>query len=175
MGNSQLQLLNLPIELERDEFCRDVIGNLAGTLQDVVGLYESEGFISIVGQKIGEGINRAYKDAFKVEQLDRAQVASVLVDLKRRIKGEFEVVFESDEKIVLQGNRCPFEEKVIGRPSLCMMTSNVFGVIASDNLGYAKVSIEKAIAQGDTACTVVVYLTEEGEGSLEEGVEYFRG
>lgn len=46
------------------------------------------------------------------------------------------------------GNRaCPFGDKVIGHPALCMMTSNVFGSIAADNLGYAKVVVEEAIAR----------------------------
>ena len=47
------------------------------------------------------------------------------------------------------GNRqCPFAEKVIGRPSMCMMTSNVFGHIAADNLGYSKVELRETIADG---------------------------
>ncbi len=71
------------------------------------------------------------------------------------------------------GNRaCPFAEKVVGRPALCMMTSNVFGVIAAQNLGYAKVVIEEAIARGDAGCRVVVYLTPT-EGAA--GREYFKG
>ena len=53
--------------------------------------------------------------------------------------------------------RSPFAEKVVGRPALCMMTSNVFGSIAAENLGYAKVVLEQAIARGDSGCRVVVY------------------
>jgi CheY-like chemotaxis protein len=52
------------------------------------------------------------------------------------------------------GNRaCPLAEKVVGRPR--MMTSNVFGGIAAENLGYAKVVLEQAIARGDSGCRVV--------------------
>ncbi len=95
------------------------------------------------------------------------------MDLKRRIQGDFYVIEESDEKIVLGNRACPFEDKVLGRPALCMMTSNVFGVIAAENLGYAKVSIEEAIANGDPACRVVIYLKPAGAQDAT-GREYFK-
>ncbi len=44
----------------------------------------------------------------------------------------------------------------LGRPSLCMMTSNVFGVIAAENLGYAKVALTETIALGAPGCRAVV-------------------
>ena len=55
-----------------------------------------------------------------------------------------------------------------------MMTSNVFGVIAADNLGYAKVDLEKTIARGDSECRVVVYLIADNEQTqAANGREYF--
>src|SRR6478672_2468041 len=126
----------LPLSLERDVFLRTLIRELSGALQDVVGMEEASGFISVVGQRVGDQINESYKQALEVSRLSRDQVAGVLVDLKRRIQGEFFIVEESDEKIVLGNRACPFAEKVVGRPALCMMTSNVFGVIAAENLGY---------------------------------------
>jgi hypothetical protein len=65
-------------------------------------------------------------------------VADALVDLKRRIGGDFFVIEQGDDKIVLGNRRCPFGEMVEGRASICMMTSNVFGSIIADNLGFAK-------------------------------------
>ncbi|GAA5505794.1 methanogen output domain 1-containing protein [Novipirellula caenicola] len=167
-----IQDLSLP--LERDVFLRTLIRELSGTLQDVVGLDEASGFISIVGQRVGDQINEDYRTALSVDQLDRHQVAEVLVDLKRRIQGDFYVVHEDDDKIVLKNRSCPFAEKVIGRPSLCMMTSNVFGVIASENLGYAKVVIEEAIARGDAGCTIVVHLRPTANAMAADGREYLK-
>ena len=83
------------------------------------------------------------------------QVAAVLVDLKRRIHGDFFIIEEDDEKIVLGNRACPFAEMVAGRPSLCMMTSNVFGFIAADNLGYSKVELQETIARGDAGHVVL--------------------
>lgn len=165
----------LAIPLERDVFLRNLLRHLAGTLQDVVGLQEASGFISVVGQEIGDEINRTYKNALSVSSLSREQVGEVLVDLKRRIQGDFYVIEEDDDKIVLGNRACPFGEKVIGRPALCMMTSNVFGSIAAENLGYSKVVIEQAIARGDGGCRVVVYLKPTPEAQSAQGREYFQG
>jgi MetOD domain-containing protein len=57
---------------------------------------------------------------------------------------------------------------------MCMMTSNVFGAIAADNLGYAKVVLNKTIAQGDPACVVTVFLRETSESQNMSGREYFQ-
>ena len=116
-SNSALQVVQeLSVPLERDIFLRTLIRELAGTLQEVVGLEEAAGFISVVGQNVGEQINASYKAALGVSQLSREQVAAVLVDLKRRIQGDFYVIEEDDEKIVFGNRACPFAEKVLGRP-----------------------------------------------------------
>ncbi len=164
----------LDIPLERDVFLRTLIRELSGTLQDVVGLEEAAGFVSVVGQKVGDQINHDYKAALEVSGLDRSQVAEVLVDLKRRIRGDFYVIEEDEEKIVLGNRACPFAEKVLGRPAMCMMTSNVFGVIAAENLGYAKVELQQTIAKGDAGCRVVVHLKPTPGAQKAEGREYFK-
>ncbi len=167
---------SLDIALERDVFLRTLLRELAGTLQDVVGLDEASGFVSVVGQRVGDQINESYKRALGVEVFDREQVADVLVDLKKRIQGTFYVIEESDDKIVFGNRDCPFAEKVLGRPSMCMMTSNVFGVIAAENLGYARVDLEQTIAQGHGQCRVVVHLTPAGDTAQGEANrrEYFK-
>jgi len=164
---------DLNVELQRDLFLRTLLRHLSGVLQDVVGLEEASGFVSVVGQRMGDELNAAYRRALAVERLDRAQVAQVLVDLKRRIEGDFFVVEEDDDKIVFGNRRCPFGDKVIDRPALCMMTSNVFGSIAAENLGYARVRIEEAIARGDAGCRVVVFLRPPATPD-PSGREYFK-
>ncbi|MGK7865398.1 methanogen output domain 1-containing protein [Falsiroseomonas sp. E2-1-a4] len=161
------------VGLERDVFLRRLLRELAGTLQDVVGLEEASGYISVVGAAMGEHIDGAYRHALAVDRLSREQVSTVLVDLKRRIQGDFFIVEETEDRIVLGNRACPFGELVLGRPSLCMMTSNVFGSIAAQNLGYAGVALDRTIAQGHSECRVVVHLrpSEHAELSLRE---YFR-
>lgn len=163
------------VPLERDVFMRTLLRHLSGTLQNVIGTDETAGFVSVVGQEMGDQIGDMYRRALAVESLSREQVADVLVDLKRRIEGDFYVIEQDDEKIVLGNRACPFGDKVAGRPTLCMMTSNVFGSIAARDLGYAKVDLEETIAEGAPGCRVVVYLKPTEEAKRAEGREYFRG
>lgn len=171
---TEQQVAALDVPLERDVFLRTLIRELSGTLQDVVGLDEASGFVSIVGQRVGDQINEQYRSALAVEGLTREQVRDVLVDLKRRIKGDFFVIDENDERIVLGNRKCPFGEKVAGRPAMCMMTSNVFGIIAAENLGYAKVELQKTIAEGHGGCVVVVHLKPTAEAQAAKGREYYK-
>jgi predicted ArsR family transcriptional regulator len=161
------------VELERDGFVRQLIGELAAVLQDVIGSDEASGFVSLVGRTMGRDLGARYRQALGGKRLGRDEVESVLVDLKRRIQGGFSVQESTPERLTLVNHRCPFGEAVEGRPALCMMTSNVFGTITSENLGYARVHIEEAIARGDGRCLVhVVLALPNGEGGLE-GQEYF--
>jgi predicted ArsR family transcriptional regulator len=163
-----------PVQIDLDTFLRNLIRELSGTLEEVVGLDEAAGFVSIVGQNIGEWMDGEYKKALNTNQLSAEQVADVLVDLKRRIQGDFYIISIDTEKIVLGNRRCPFGSKVIDRPSMCMMTSNVFGTITAENLGYAKVSLESTIAEGDKECRVVVYKQLNPAAENASGREYFK-
>jgi hypothetical protein len=164
----------LAIPLERDGSFRTLVRHLSGTLQDIVGLKEASRFVSIVGQRMGGEIDKMYRLALNVPRLSAEQVADVCVDLTRRIEGDFFVIEQTPEKIVFGNRACPFGDKVPGRPALCMMTSNVFGTIASENVGYGKVALAETIAQGASACRVVVYLTRSADALRADGREYVR-
>jgi predicted ArsR family transcriptional regulator len=167
-------LSDLPVPLQRDTFMRSLLRELAGTLQEVVGLDEAQGFVSLVGQHVGEELNESYRIGLGVGQLSREQVAAVLVDMQRRVGGDFYVIDQDDDKIVLGNRACPFAGKVAGRPALCMMTSNVFGVIAGENLGFAKVVIDRAIAHGHPECRVTIHLRGTPEAEAALGREYYQ-
>jgi predicted ArsR family transcriptional regulator len=97
-----------------------------------------------------------------------------LLTLSAGSKGDFYIIEQSDEKIVFGNRACPFGDKVVDRPSMCMMTSNVFGAIAAENLGYAKVELQKTIARGHSECLVVVYMKQTQESEAATGREYFQ-
>ena len=149
------------VELERDGFLRTLLRHLSGTLEDVVGLEQTEGFISGVGKQMGAEMSSAYGRALSVDRLPRERLAEVLVDLKHRIQGDFYVIEETADTLVLGNRCCPFGDKVIGRPSLCMMTTNVFGTLAAEAAGQARVHVEESFAMGHTGCRVVVHLSAE--------------
>jgi len=167
-------VVNLDIPLERDGFSRSLIRELTGLLEEMIGLEEASGFISVVGQHIGSEIGGYYKQALQVSKLNQQQIKDVLLDLKTRIQGDFYII-ESDENKIVMGNRaCPFGDKVKDRPSLCMMTSNVFGTIVADNSGYAKVVLDETIAHGDKGCHVTVYFNATEESNQSDGREYYQ-
>jgi MetOD domain-containing protein len=166
-------LRTLEVPLDRDVFLRTLLRELAGTLQDVVGLEDASGFVSVVGQNMGRQMDRDYRSALGTKWLTREQVAETLVDLKTRINGDFSIIEQDDDRIVLGNRVCPFGDKVEGRPALCMMTSNVFGSIAAENLGYAKVELQETIAMGDAGCRVVVHLRPTEAADAAMGREYF--
>jgi predicted ArsR family transcriptional regulator len=168
-------LAMMDVPLERDVFLRTLLRELAGTLSDVGGVEEASGFVSVVGQRMGQQINEMYRGSLSLPSLNAQQVASVLVDLKRRIQGDFFIIEQDDEKIVLGNGACPFGDKVIGRKALCMMTSNVFGGITAENLGYAKVVLEQTIADGDPGCRVVVHLKPSDQPGDNTAREYYKG
>ncbi len=166
-----MQQLDIP--LNSDIFFKTLIRELAGTLEAVIGYEEAAGYISLVGQHLGDWINSLYTKGFGVTSLSREQVAQVLVDLKQRIHGDFSIVTQDHHKIILSSSSCPFGGAVFDRPSMCMMTSNVFGVITATNLGYAKVVLEETIAKRCEQCRVTIYLEQSPEADTAQGREYY--
>lgn len=157
----------------RELFLRELVSELSSALQSVVGMREAEGFVKIVGLKIGEAIYQDYSADAGDEKWSTQELADVLIDLKRKIDGGFSVESIDEHKVILVNDRCPFGDLVKGRPSLCQMTSSVFGKIAAEQFDYALVEIKEAIANGDDRCRVLVHLTPPGEGQAE-GVEFYR-
>lgn len=163
---------NLELPLERDLFFRSIIRSLSGSLEDTVGLEEASGYIALVGNEIGEWISEEYRASAGKAHFTPHEVARILVDLKRRIGGEFSIVSVDEDRIVFRNSRCPFGDLVKDRPSLCQMTTNVFGRIAADNAGYARIELPKTIAQGHGCCEAIVHLTPADTGA-QEGREFF--
>jgi predicted ArsR family transcriptional regulator len=167
------RIRHLPIVLDRDLFLRKLHRHLTGALEDVIGRDEVAGLLSLVAQKLGDDLGASYTAALGVRRMTRADLTMVLVDLKRRIGGDFHVVEESAANLVLEGGVCPFGEEVVGRPVMCTMTSNLFGAIVAQHLGYARVVVERSIAAGNEGCRLVVHL-EPGDGASQVlGREYF--
>lgn len=157
----------------KDVFLRTVLRELTGILEQTVGEREAEAYINYVGLALGRVINATYREAFSVLHLDPMQVAATLVDLKARIDGKFTIEHMDSERIVLVNQACPFGEKVIGRPSLCRMTANVFGYVTAENLGYARVEIPGSIARGNAGCRVVINLTKGETPPAASETEFF--
>lgn len=166
-------LLGTGDQLDREQFSISLLTYLAETLEEVAGLSEAEGFIAIVARKVGREICEGYQAITGNERLSREEVANVLVDLKKRINGGFSIESVTEDEIILVNTRCPFHKRELNKPSLCMLTTNVFGQIASQNLGYARVEVQEALARGDDRCRVVIHL-KPTKAQTEAGVEFYQ-
>ena len=74
-SENQSEIESLDIPLERDSFVRNLIRELSGLLEDMVGLEETAGFISVVGQNIGTQINQMYRNELKLPRLKESSVS----------------------------------------------------------------------------------------------------
>lgn len=167
-----MAIKDLEVPLNRDLFFRKMIRSFAGSLEDTVGLEEAAGYVAVVGSEIGSWIEEQYKQSAGQEEFRPEQVARMLVDLKNRIGGDFFILSVEEDKIVLGNRECPFGKLAEGRPSLCQMTSNVFGRITANQLGYARIGLDETIATGSPECRITIHLTPADEA--EEHHEFYR-
>ncbi len=161
-------------QLNRDLFLRELIKELLSVLESTVGLRDSEGFISVVGTQIGDAVYNAYKHQLDQNPESLDHLASLLVDFKNRIAGGFAVEAVTESQIILVNSACPLGPQVRGRTSFCMMTSNVFGRIASEHIGYTSVELAETIARGDDRCRIILRFDPEKPVRTPVTREYYR-
>jgi PAS domain S-box-containing protein len=163
-----------PVALDRDAFMRRLIASLGHLNEGLLGSDVAGGYVMQVGLSMGAAIEAEYKRFWGIDRpftLD--EYAHVIVDLKQKIQGNFSVVSKDPTKVVVRTTSCPFDAFVRQSPSLCFMTSSVFGGIAARNFGYAKVVLHRRIALGDDGCYVSVHLQPTAEAKAGVGREYF--
>ncbi|MEV8441144.1 methanogen output domain 1-containing protein [Actinosynnema sp. NPDC051121] len=144
----------------RESFLRALVVQLANAIEAQQGPDAAQRAIAQVAVDIGGQVELEFRQATGVTgaSLTAEQIADCLVRLKAAIGGSFRVVEVTDERIVLVNGQCPFGPEVQQSPSLCRMTTAVFGGIAARNTGRAAVTLEERIAIGDPGCRVVVHL-----------------
>ena len=147
------------------DFLNAMVLSIADTLRHNLGPAHSETVIAQVAHLVGDRFNDHFQLKHKTTRLSVEQVANALIELKQGIEDGYHIVEVSDERIVLLNDKCPFGQGALGRPELCKMTSGVFGRIASENLGYARVDVRSAITRGDRKCSVVIDLVPEPVGA----------
>ncbi|MEU4746381.1 methanogen output domain 1-containing protein [Actinosynnema sp. NPDC023658] len=144
----------------RESFLRALVVQLANAVEVQQGPDAAQRAIAQVAVDIGGQVELEYRQATEISgaALSAEQIADCVVRLKTAIGGSFRVVEVTDERIVLVNGQCPFGPEVQLSPSLCRMTTSVFGGIAARNTGRAAVTLEERIALGDPGCRVVIHL-----------------
>lgn len=156
--------------LSQDIFLKLVLQHLVSTLQNIVGLAEAEGLMTQVSQHLGEIVQTHYLQHADTQKLSKQQVLDALIDFEHRVGGDFYLLTEREHTWVLGNRCCPFGDMIHQLPTLCMVTSNIFGVMTAENLGYANVRIDESFAQGHQGCRVTIRLDPEEDG---QGRDYF--
>ena len=106
---------------------------------------------------IEDAAKRFSKRLLLTHQPTRENVCDCLVRLKNSIGGEFAVIDRSDDRVVLEGNKCPFGSPV-GRPELCRVTQTVFEDMARHCSPTATVEIKESIARGQGRCLIEILI-----------------
>ncbi len=143
----------------REAFLRALVVELTEHLELEHGADAAEAAVAQVGTDVGARMEDAYRSARSIAgRLGPDQMGDLYVRLKAAIDGDFYVIEATEERIVLGNRKCPFGDVVKRAPTLCRMTSSVFGGIAARNAGSAAVQLQERIAVGDPECRVVVML-----------------
>lgn len=160
----------------RESFLRALVVQLAQTVDAEQGPDTAQAAVAQVGTDVGGQMEVEYRLARRVvERLSPQQIADCFVRLKSAIGGDFTVLEANERRIVLTNTRCPFGEEVVRAPSLCRMTSSVFGSIAASNTDHGSaVLLEERIALGDPGCRVVVWL-DSRDPEVPRDAQRYRG
>jgi uncharacterized protein len=154
-----------PAWLNQRDFFSRIIGAVASDLDKLLGYEDAAAVVTLAGSRIASDLSAAYAGRIAAAPSKVEGIAAALIDLKSKVGGNFSVETIADDRVVLVNSVCPFAQNVAGKPSLCMMTTNVFGRIAADTSGFARVEISEALSLGDHRCRVVIDLDRKGIGS----------
>lgn len=162
----------LDIDFDDRGLFNALVAGMAELLETVAGPEHACAYVSSIAARLGADLERQYKAALSVQHLNRNQLIAVLIDLKNRAGGDFSLTGQDEDRLVFENRACPLGHAASNHPSLCMLTSNIFGRMTANAVGYAAVDLERTIAKGDSDCRVVVNLkrTEPGPDTRE----YFR-
>ncbi len=144
----------------KEAFLRALVVQLAQTVEVQHGQDAADAAVAQVGTDVGGRMEEEFRIATAITgRMTPEQIGYCYVRLKHAIDGGFRVLEATAQRIVLVNDRCPFGSAVHQAPSLCRMTSSVFGGIAARNVDHgASVLLEERIAVGDPGCRVVVDL-----------------
>lgn len=158
----------------KESFLRALVVQLATTIEAEYGQDYADAAVAQVGTDVGGQMEAEFRSAMAIaERMTPEQMGDCYVRLKHAIDGGFRVLEANPERIVLVNDRCPFGTAVQQAPSLCRMTSSVFGGIAARNSDHgATVLLEERIAVGDPGCRVTVELNVPKAGAAPEAHHY---
>lgn len=159
---SSKTISSLDIAYDNHRLFDALVAGMADLLEKTAGLDDASIFIGSIATELGAEIEKQYRTTLGRHRLSPEQLPLVLVDLANRAGGAFFIIEENEDRIVLGNGACPLGDAVRNHPSLCMLTSNIFGRMAANTVGSAAVDLEQTIATGAAGCRVVIHLNRKG-------------
>ncbi len=151
----------VPVNLSKESFMNKLAIQMAVSAGDKKA-------VKAASSKVADHIADLYIKYYGVDKLNTNQLMEAIEDCYNKIGGKATISEAARNKLAVECERCPFGDNVKLCKDLCYVSSNILGKLVSRNLGYAKVNIKNAIAQGADRCSIEIFLKE----GKEEGKEY---
>ncbi len=105
-----------------------------------------------------DNIEHLYCDKYisKGEKVDSERVAEVVQLIFNQLGADFRIVKTSQQKIVIEGRRCPWGDQAKENPVLCMLTRAIATRVAVRCRSCAMVVLDKTIGNGDESCIIKI-------------------
>lgn len=97
-----VEFTSLQVDVDQRRFYQQCLLDLNEILENVIGAEESSAFVGLVASRLADFFITAYREANGRRHYSPVQLANLLVDLKRRIGGDFYIKEITGRKIVLR-------------------------------------------------------------------------
>ena len=152
--------------LDREMYLELVLSELFGTLNDIVGNVEAQGYFAVVGNKVGRRLNNIILQSYGTDRLDRDQLIEVFQFLCQRTNSDFMTHGANNE--VLEFRKVyPPSDIPVERSYVHSVASSVVGYIAAHSAGHVRVRLTQETHCQDGVYGMTIYLNQqEGEGAI---------
>ena len=126
-----------------------------------------------IGVEIGRGLASEYQ---RIEQVprpfSREDFVRCMECLGQGLGCGYTKIEEDTDCIVFRVTNCPFPNAATQCPDICELENGVFGGIAGDELGFAKVCLHRGNGPSPKNCHVLVYTNKTNRNVGAEGSVY---
>jgi DNA-binding CsgD family transcriptional regulator len=89
--------------------------------------------------------------------------------------GAYRPQFETPHKVRVDVPRCPFKDLATDDPTICQLEAALFGGVAGEYFGYAKVALARGAGTPPRDCRLTLYLERTPEALAQEGLTFGSG
>lgn len=157
----------IPVNLNKELFLKKITTYLASNIYKG----EKKEALNKAGLDLSNYLERIYKEHYRVEKLSFDQVIDVIVDVYKKVGGNFKIIEKDSKKLLLRCKKSPFGEDIADSFILFNINAGIMGGLISKSKGYCKVCLKPA-SKDDGLYDILVFLKKNKESEEEEGVEY---